>query len=171
MNSYLYRVAATYYQNHPDDLNTFTFVFPNRRAGLFFQQYLSEIADIPLFSPEIITIDTCFVQASGLQLADKLSMLFRLYRIYQSISKSEESFDAFAFWGETLLADFNEVDKYRVDAKQLFTNITELKEIDQIFNVFTDTQIEAIRQFWQNFEPIAKNKSQEHFIATWDKNR
>lgn len=101
MNSFLYRIATAYYRNHSHDLNTFTFVFPNRRAGLFFQQYLSEITDIPLFSPEITTIDNCFVQASGLQLADKLSMLFRLYRIYQSISHSEESFDAFVFWGDS----------------------------------------------------------------------
>ena len=168
MNSFLYRIATAYYRNHPKNLNTFTFVFPNRRAGLFFQQYLSEIACIPLFSPEIITIDSSFLHASGLQLADKLSMLFRLYRIYQSISRSEESFDAFVFWGETLLSDFNEVDKYRVDAKQLFTNITELKEIDQLFNDFTENQIQAIRQFWLNFEPVTRNKSQEHFRTTWE---
>lgn len=168
MNSFLYRIARAYYQNHPHDLNAYTFVFPNRRAGLFFQQYLSEIADTPLFSPEITTIDSCFLQSSGLQLADKLSMLFRLYRIYQTISHSEESFDAFVFWGETLLSDYNEVDKYKVDAKQLFTNITELKEIDQLFDVFTEKQLEAIRLFWQHFEPFTNNKSQEHFIATWE---
>lgn len=168
MNSFLYRIATAYYHNHRHDLNTFTFVFPNRRAGLFFQQYLAEITDIPLFSPEITTIDNCFVQASGLQLADRLSMLFRLYRIYQSIGHAEESFDAFVFWGETLLSDFNEVDKYRVDAKQLFTNITELKEIDQLFDVFSEKQIEAIRHFWQHFEPVANSKAREHFMATWE---
>ncbi|MDD4428156.1 MAG: PD-(D/E)XK nuclease family protein [Paludibacter sp.] len=168
MNSFLHRIAAEYYHHHKNDLSSFTFVFPNRRAGLFFQKYLYEIADVPLFSPAIITIESCFTESSGLQLADKLSMLFRLYHIYRSMSQSEESFDTFAFWGETLLADFNEIDKYRVDARQLFTNITELKEIDQVFNVFTEQQIEAIRQFWQHFEPIAKSKSQEHFIATWE---
>ena len=70
MDSFLYRVAASYYKNHKENLKDFTFVFPNRRAGLFFQKYLSNITDKPLFSPEIITIESCFLQASKLQLAD-----------------------------------------------------------------------------------------------------
>jgi hypothetical protein len=68
MNSFLYRIASTYYQHHQDKLNAFTFVFPNRRAGLFFQKYLSEIIEKPLFSPEIITIEFCVLQASNLEL-------------------------------------------------------------------------------------------------------
>lgn len=168
MNSFLFRVAAVFFQNYQNDINSFTFVFPNRRAGIFFQKYLSEIADKPIFSPEIITIDACFSSASDLQSADKLGMLFKLYHIYKNLSNSEESFDTFAFWGETLLSDFNEVDKYLVDARQLFTNVTELKEIDKLFNVFSENQIEAIRQFWKSFEPVTENKSQQNFLATWE---
>lgn len=167
MNSFLYRIASTYYQHHQNKLNAFTFVFPNRRAGLFFQKYLSEITEKPLFSPEIITIESCFLQASNLELADKLSNLFKLYKIYKTISQSNESFDAFAFWGELLLADFNEVDKHRVNARQLFTNISELKEIDTFFEVFTENQVLAIRQFWKDFEPAGRNESRDQFVATW----
>jgi len=167
MNSFLYRIASTFYQHHQDKLNAFTFVFPNRRAGLFFQKYLSEITKKPLFSPEIITIESCFLQASNLELADKLSNLFKIYNIYKTISKSNESFDTFAFWGEMLLADFNEVDKHRVDARQLFTNISELKEIDTFFEVFTENQVLAIQQFWKDFEPSRRNTSRDQFVATW----
>jgi hypothetical protein len=168
MNSFLYRVAATFYQHYENEINTITFVFPNRRAGIFFQKYLSQIVDKPIFSPEIVTIDECFFAASELQTGDRLSMLFRLYRIYKELSNSDETFDTFAFWGETLISDFNEVDKYEVDARQLFTNITELKEIDKLFNVFTDNQIEAIRQFWKSFIPVNETKSQQSFLATWE---
>ena len=134
---------------------------------LFFQRYLSEIAKKPIFSPEILTINECFTAASGWQSADRLSSLFLLYRIYKEQSGSDESFDSFVFWGEMLLSDFNDVDKYRVDAKQLFTNITELKQIDQLFNVFTEKQVEAIRHFWSNFVPVTEGKTQEDFVATW----
>jgi len=167
MNSFLYRIAKTYYAQKQSDISNFTFVFPNRRAGLFFQRYIAEVAQKPVFSPEIVTINECFSAASTWQTADRLSMLFRLYRIYKAQSGSDESFDSFAFWGEMLLSDFEDVDKYRVDAKQLFTNITELKQIDQLFNVFSDRQVEAIRQFWNNFVPVVEGKSQEDFIATW----
>ena len=167
MNSFLYRIANVYFSEKATDICNYSFVFPNRRAGLFFQRHLSEIANKPIFSPEIITINECFASASHWQTADRLSLLFRLYRIYIQQSKSEESFDSFVFWGEMLLSDFDDVDKYRVDAKQLFTNITELKQIDELFNIFTDRQVEAIRQFWSSFMPVVEGKTHEDFIATW----
>lgn len=167
MNSFLYRIAQVYYSEFRENISRLTFVFPNRRAGLFFQQYISEIAAMPVFSPEIVTINECFEAASHWQTADRLSNLFRLYRIYKGQSGSDETFDSFVFWGEMLLSDFEDVDKYRVDARQLFTNITELKQIDQLFNVFSEKQVEAIRQFWSNFVPVTEGKTSEDFIATW----
>jgi Fe-S-cluster formation regulator IscX/YfhJ len=167
MNSFLYRIAQVYYSEFREDISRLTFVFPNRRAGLFFQRYISEIAAKPIFSPEIVTINECFAAASHWQTADRLSNLFRLYRIYKEQSGSDETFDSFVFWGEMLLSDFEDVDKYRVDARQLFTNITELKQIDQLFNVFSEKQVEAIRQFWSNFVPVTEGKTSEDFIATW----
>lgn len=167
MNSFLHSIAQTFYSALNETVSTVTFVFPNRRAGLFFQRSLAQIAGKPIFSPEIITINECFTLASKWQTEDRLSMLFRLYRIFKEQSKSDESFDSFVFWGEMLLSDFEEIDKYRVDAKQLFTNITELKQIDQLFNVFSEKQVEAIRQFWSNFIPVTEGKSQNDFISTW----
>jgi len=167
MNSFLYRIAQVYYSEIKETISDLTFVFPNRRAGLFFQKYISEIAAKPLFSPEIVTINECFAAASQWQTSDRLSNLFRLYRIYKDQSQSEETFDSFVFWGEMLLSDFEDIDKYRVDAKQLFTNVTELKQIDQLFNVFSEKQVEAIRQFWSNFVPVTEGKTSEDFVATW----
>ena len=167
MNSFLYRIAQVYYSEFKESISDLTFVFPNRRAGLFFQRYISEIAARPVFSPEIVTINECFAAASHWQTADRLSNLFRLYRIYKEQSGSDETFDSFVFWGEMLLSDFEDVDKYRVDARQLYTNITELKQIDQLFNVFSEKQVEAIRQFWSNFVPVTEGKTSEDFVATW----
>lgn len=167
MNSFLSRLAQLFYKEYGAAVSRFTFVFPNRRAGLFFQRDLSHCLEKPLFSPEIITISECFSSASEWQQADKLGSLFKLYELYKAISKSDESFDNFVFWGEMLLSDFDDVDKYRVDAKQLFTNITELKQIDQIFNYFTEQQIQVIKKFWSNFIPVAEGQTQKDFITTW----
>ncbi|HLP04929.1 MAG TPA: hypothetical protein VK152_05810, partial [Paludibacter sp.] len=167
MNSFLHRVAKAYFSEYKESITDFTFVFPNRRAGLFFQRYISRLSDKPLFSPGILTINECFSLASPWQAADRLSNLFRLYSIYKKQSGSTESFDSFVFWGEMLLSDFDEVDKYRIDARQLFTNITDLHQIDKLFDIFTEKQVEAIRQFWKNFVPVREGKSQEEFRATW----
>ena len=97
MVSFLYRIAQVYYQQFDSEISRFTFVFPNRRAGIFFRYYLSTITDKPVFSPEILTIDECFASASNYQLADRLSNLFKIYKIYKELSKSDESFDSFVF--------------------------------------------------------------------------
>jgi len=167
MSSFLFRVAETFYNQEKSGLSQLTFVFPNRRAGLFFRNYLSQLTDKPLFSPEILTINECFASASSLQPADKLSNLFRIYRIYRTISSTDESFDSFVFWGEMLLNDFDETDKYLVDARQLFQNVTELNEIERLFNTLTENQMEVIRHFWKNFIPVSEEKTKEEFIATW----
>ena len=167
MNSFLYRVAKAYYHQYDTDILNYTFVFPNRRAGLFFQKYLSELIDKPIFSPAILTVNDCFFNASQRRVADRTRELFRLYSIFRQVSGSDEPFDTFLYWGEILLADFNEVDKYRIDARQLFTNVKDLKDLDLFFDVFTDEQKSAIKHFWENFIPIIEGKTKEEFIATW----
>ncbi len=168
MNSFLYRVARALFSEYGEGISKFTFVFPNRRAGLFFRKYLTTLINKPVFSPEVITVNDCFFSASELQPADRISMLFRLYSIYKELSHSTESFDAFAFWGEMLLSDFNEVDRYLVNAQQLFTNVTELKDIEDTFEHLTDNQLNAIRQFWKDFaNNIELKKSRKDFVEIW----
>ena len=167
MKSFLYRIAEIYYNQYGSEISRFSFVFPNRRAGLFFRRYLTTITDKNIFSPEILTINECFSAASSWQTADRLSNLFRLFRIYKEQSASDETFDNFIFWGEMLLSDFDEIDKYMVDARQIFTNINELKEIDQVFNTLTDNQIAAIQEFWKSFLPVKEGNTSAQFVATW----
>lgn len=167
MSSFLYRIAEVYYSQYQEKISEFTFVFPNRRAGIFFQHDIAEIAQKPIFSPEILTIEECFASASSLLPADQISLIFLLYQIYCDISKSNESFDTFVFWGEMLLNDFDEIDKYLVNPQQLFTNVTELKQIDQQFKTFSEEQIKAIKQFWKNFIPFPAEKVQENFVSLW----
>ena len=167
MIPFLQRIAQAFYQAYGQEVAGYTFVFPNRRAGLFFQRYLAEAIDHPLFSPEVMTINECIQLAAQGQPVDRLGALFRLYDSYHKVSGSNEGFDNFVFWGEMLLTDFDDVDKYLVDPRQLFTNVTELKEIDYLFNAFTENQIAAIREFWKNFDPMPDNSMTQNFIATW----
>jgi len=167
MIPFLYNVAKAYYREYGAKVSRFTFVFANRRAGLFFQKYLSEIAGKPMFSPEIMTISELFQRLSRLNVADRIEQLFLLYDIYKSISATEETFDEFLFWGEMLLNDFDDVDKYMADARQLFSNIQDLKEIDAGFSYLTEEQIIAIRRFWESFIPIGESSGKKDFIEMW----
>lgn len=167
MKPFLYQVASLFYSEYGAEVSRLAFVFPNRRTGLFFQKYLSEVSEKPLFSPTILTINDLFVQLSGKQTADRISMLFKLYDIYLKHSGSSETFDEFLYWGEMLLNDFDDIDKYMADARMLFTNVTDLREIENDFSFLSPEQIAAIRTFWSSFYPKGDTPNQEQFLAVW----
>lgn len=167
-NNFLYQIAKKVYEHHNDELGDVCIVFPNKRAGLFFSRYLSEITDKPVWSPVFMTIRELMQEFSGLQLADPLYLIFELYKCFRQEKKSEESFDEFYHWGEMLLGDFDEVDKYLVSAKELFRNLSDLKEIEDRFSAFDKEQIEVIKQFWKWFEPKNTSVHQEEFICLWE---
>ena len=169
MTPFLQQIAERFYAAYGTDVQRMAFIFPNRRAGLFFRKYLSHAAGRPLFSPAILTINALFEQLSPLQPADHLQMLFLLYHIYIRRSASEETFDDFVHWGEMLLTDFDDVDKYLVDARQLFTNATNLHEIEKDLGYLEPEQIEAIRAFWVSFRPdTADDDNRRSFLGIWD---
>jgi hypothetical protein len=167
MKPFLQQVATLFYDRCGAEMQHDAFVFPNRRAGVFFKKYLSEAAGKAIFSPAILTINGLFMQLSSMKAADPLRMLFLLYRIYARRSGAEERFDDFAFWGEMLLNDFDDVDKYMVDARRLFTNVTDLHDIDRDFSYLSATQIEAIRAFWSSFYPVGEGENRRHFLQIW----
>lgn len=168
MTPFLYQIASLFYSRYGAEVSKLAFVFPNRRAGLFFQKYLSEVAEKPLFSPTILTINDLFVQLSGKQAADRVGMLFTLYEIYLRHSGSSETFDEFLYWGEMLLNDFDDIDKYMADARMLFTNVTDLREIENDFSFLSDEQVAAIRTFWSSFYPKGDSPNQKEFLAVWE---
>jgi CRISPR/Cas system-associated exonuclease Cas4 (RecB family) len=151
-----------------------TFVFPNKRSGIFFRKYLSEAAVKPVFSPSILTISDLFRKLNPKRQADRIKLLFMLYDIYKRQSNSDETFDDFIYWGEMLLNDFDDIDKYLVDARQLFTNITDLNHIDETFTYLTPSQIRAIRSFWSSFRQGGNDNADHYdsnrrfFLHVWE---
>jgi len=152
---------------HPK-LSELTIVFPNRRAALFFQKYLSESLTKPTWSPKLISIESFFSGLSELREPDRLSLIYRLYKVYNEVMKSEEAFDRFYFWGDMLLRDFDEVDKYMVNAPLLFRDLSMLKELDESFDFLTDEQKEFLKGFWLSFDEKPKG-SKEEFLKVWRK--
>ena len=152
---FLEQIAHAYYREAGTTLDEYCFVFPNRRSSLFFCKYLGEAAGKPIFSPKLLTINDLMTDLSGLRPVDKIGALYTLYQHYAALmwpgEAPKESFDQFIYWGDILLADFDDVDKYRVDARLLFANIRDLKQLDAGYEYLSKTQQEAIRGFWKNF--------------------
>lgn len=168
MKPFLYQIADLFHKNYGVKISRFAFIFPNKRTGLFFQKYLSEIYDKPLFSPSILAISDLFLELSDKQLADRIGMLFKLYSIYIRKSNSPESFDEFLHWGEMLLSDFDDVDKYMANARMLFTNVTDLRTIESDYSFLSPSQIAVIRTFWNSFNPTTSGTNEKSFLAAWE---
>ena len=152
MEYFLENIAKSLHREFGNSLNRHCLVFPNRRAGLYFLKYLAARIERPVWAPSILTINELFRSYSTIQIAGNEILLFELYKIYHKINKSPESFDEFYLWGYMLLNDFDDVDKYLVDASALFRNVNDLKIIDQQFGGLTESQVEIIKRFWINFD-------------------
>ncbi|MGB4291269.1 MAG: PD-(D/E)XK nuclease family protein [Bacteroidales bacterium] len=171
MEYFLEHLAKHIYESYSKRFEKQCIVFPNRRAGLYFMKYLSGIIKKPVWSPSIKTINELFSCISSLEVAENEILIFELYKTYKEISKrlkkKPEPFDEFYFWGEMLLNDFDDVDKYFVDAGKLFSNLSDLKRIDTELGGLTEEQIEIIRQFWINFNSGRHTGQKEIFLELW----
>ena len=137
MTPFLKQVAR--YYNNAGTIGKRCFVFPNRRSMVFFKKYLSEAvaADAkacPFVMPEMYTINDFFHKSSDMVSADRIRLLLYLYECYSRLNPKSEPLDEFVFWGDVILGDFNDIDKYLVDPAQLFTNIADLKQIQDSFS-------------------------------------
>jgi len=167
MEFFLEKIAKSLYTEFGNSLSTHCLVFPNIRAGLFFLKYLAAEIDKPVWTPAIMSINDLFRSQSSLRPADNEILLFELYKVYRKIKKSHESFDDFYFWGDMLLNDFDDIDKYLADASRVFRNVQELKKIDEQFGGLTKEQTEIIRRFWTNVNPEKLTREKAGFLSVW----
>lgn len=115
-----------------DDLHPLAVVFPNRRAGLFFRKYLSEGLSRPLWSPGIYSIEDMVLTVARQKIGGNHQLLLLLYRVYQELEKDNaRDLDDFLNWAPVMLDDFNEIDLYLADPKEVFTYLSEARVISQ----------------------------------------
>ena len=144
-------------------------VFPNKRANLFFNEYLAEESDQPIWSPAAMSISDLLQKLSVQKAGDPIRLVCELYKVFKEETESRETLDDFYFWGELLISDFDDVDKNMVDADKLFSNLQDLKNLMDDYEFLDEEQEEAIRQFFQNFSIERRTELKEKFISLWDK--
>ncbi len=175
MKSFLGELATVIYEKYRS-FEGLTIVFPNRRAILYFRKHLSALLSKPAFAPKLVSIEDYFLNLSNLKVPDKLELVHRLYTVYNeavlnsSSSKTmePEPFHQFYFWGDMLLRDFDEADKYLVNTGQLFKDLSYQKELDASFDYLTEEQRNFLRNFWGTFdENMTENKRK--FLNVWNK--
>ena len=101
----------------------------------------------PYLEPEVTTISDLVASYSERVTATRYELLFILYQAYCEVYPNKDKlleFDKFAYWGEILLTDFDEIQKNFVDAEKLFVNYDRYKVISTDY--LTDEQKEEIKK-------------------------
>ena len=173
MSPFLLQVARHY--SGASGLEDYCFVFPNRRSGQFFADYLQKElaahdretgACRPHLMPSVTSIDGLVTRLTDTVCATDIEMIFALYEAYcQAMGSQAQEFDKFIYWAQLILGDFNDIDKSLADAHAIYSNLDDLHSLssnyltadvkekverifgESLFTAFFDTSNEA--NLWQ----------------------
>ena len=168
METFLKQVAHDLYNKTEGNFTKVAIVFPNKRASLFFNEYLAQESDRPIWSPTYVSISELFRQSSDLSIADPIKLVCDLYKVFQKATGSKETLDDFYFWGEMLIADFDDADKNMADTRALFSNLKDLNELMDNYDFLEEGQKEALSQFFHNFSINQVTELKQRFISMWN---
>ena len=154
------------------------FIFPNRRSMAFFMKYLGTCAAearTAIAAPQVFTMNDFFYRASGLGETSRTELLLELYDCYvqccRQAGQEPDPLDEFVFWGDILISDFDDVDKYLADPSRIFTNISQFRAIDSGFDwIENDSQraaVEALIGHFKGRSPVL-GSTKDRFMRLWD---
>ncbi len=156
-STFLQHTARYLREKHGGDYRRVLILTPNRRAGLFLQKDLQALSDKPIWAPVMMTMDEWVRHHSALVEADRLSCIYALYEIWNAYFDTREPFENFYFWGQRLLDDFDQIDKYLVSVEKLFSNLSDEKKIEEQFSGWKEELLDYLRQFWSSLPEGSEN--------------
>ena len=166
MKAFLKIVAKDMLEKYGTDMSDIAVVFPNKRASLFLNSYLAQLARKPIWTPTYITISDLFRRHTDLKVADPIKSICDLHKTFVKCTGIDETLDHFYGWGQLLLSDFDDVDKNMVDAKQIFANLSDIHELDDV-SYLTDYQKQMIKKFFSNFSDDHNSELKKRFLQLW----
>jgi hypothetical protein len=89
MEYFLKESASYFLAEFGEKTQDIAVIFPGKRSRLFFNKYLAELSDKPLWSPAYFTITELMEQLSGYRVAEKLTLIFELYAVYKNRFKRQ----------------------------------------------------------------------------------
>ncbi len=128
---FLKLVSDYIYTHYKDNVEKLCIVLPNKRGALFLKNHLAQTFSKTIWLPTIISAEDLVKELSGLQPLEEIDLLCYLYESYKQCYGSDaEPFDSFVKWGQLILQDFNEIDRYLANSVQLYENLKDIKTIE-----------------------------------------
>lgn len=145
---------ADYIFENELDVKHLTIILPSERAIRYISASLFNRNGKPMIAPEMLTIDRWIRKHSSKTIIDRTRLLVRLFNVQleNPADPKDLSFDEFQTWGQTLLSDFDEIDRYLLDSKLVFRNLADIREIEN----------------W-SFNSTEPTPAQKRFMDFWDR--
>lgn len=146
---------AYYIKDSSIPLEDWVVILPSERAKQYVQKSLFEVYQKPIFSPNILTINQWIKGLTKETILNKTRLLLTLFQVHTKQGKEaiDSVFDEFMTWGNILLADFDEMERYLIDSSYLFRNLKDIKEIEN----------------WSFGEDQVLSERQKRFMEFWDR--
>jgi len=144
---FLELVAEHLCSRYGNNFSRVVLVFPNKRAGLFFDDILltrsERSGDIStVWAPAYMTISQLFDGLASLRPVQEIKAVCILYQIYRKYmgeritdargKNYEMTLDYFYGWGRQLLSDFSDIDCGLCDTTKLFSNLEAAKILERL---------------------------------------
>jgi len=136
MQTFISRIAEEILQS-PGPLHKTLVLLPNQRAEIFLREALRPHFSEPTLLPMFATVDGFISSAANVLVVEPLVLLLELYQSYSEVQllaypeKEIESLGSFLSWGQTLLADFGEIDRYLLDPKLVLGDLYNAKKLEE----------------------------------------
>ena len=105
-------------------------VFPNKRASVHFKRQIVSQLSKTSWMPITSSVQQAMEKWSGLHLVDSLDVALELMSINDKDANNKVLKQNFFGLASQMAKDFDEIDQYKVDAKNLFESLNEVKIIE-----------------------------------------
>ena len=142
------------------EISEVTIILPSKRAGGFLINELKKQASQTQFAPQIYSIEEFIEQLSNLSIIQNTELLFKSYQAYLNTSniKLKDDFETYTTWANTLLNDFNEIDRYLVETEPFFNYLSSIKTLERWGITEEKTElIDNYLQFWESLPLLYDN--------------
>lgn len=167
MKKFLEYVAEDIISKYGADLSKVVVIFPNKRASIFLNELLALKAGKPIWSPTYITISDFFRQQTSLIVGDQIKLICDIYKTVIECTGINETLDHFYGWGQLLLADFDDIDKNMANVHDVFRNVKDLHELDDM-SYLSESQKQILKRFFSTFSDKNETELKKRFLKLWN---
>ncbi len=153
MTTFIDEVISDFLEKHSPNLVNTVIVLPSKRAGAFFNKKLRKLlTGTYTFLPKILSIEELIEDVSGLTAANTTQLQVELYQVYLNECPEDEpeSFLNFLGWAQTLIGDFNEIDRHLIEQDSFFDYLSAVKELNQWSAEQPTELISNYLNFWKS---------------------